>query len=85
MGFLTVDNSNCKAPITSIVYSVLQKMTLMSGNEKEPNIVLKRYIHRSTDNNGIDAFYGGNIYRKVGIELHNVKYAIRQKKKPKKK
>jgi hypothetical protein len=76
LGFLTVDNSNCKAGVSEIVYSIMQKLTISNGCNTTADIKIKRYVHKSTDINGIDPFHRGLIYRKVGLELGDVKYAV---------
>jgi len=53
LGVLTIDNSNCKADIYQIVYSVMQKVTLKNGSNTTGEIKIKRYVHKSKDLNGI--------------------------------
>ena len=77
VGFLTVDNSNCKANLSQIVYSVLQKVTIKNGCNTTGEIKVKRYVHKSTDFNGIESFCGQHVYRKVGLELNDVKYPVK--------
>ena len=57
VGFLTVDNSNCKANISQIVYSVLQKLTVKNGCNNSGEVKLKRYVHKSTDYFGIEPLF----------------------------
>lgn len=78
LGFLTVDNSNCKANISQIVYSVLQKLTIKNGSTSSGEIKVKRYVHKSTDHFGIESLYPQHVYRKVGLELNDVKYPVKQ-------
>ena len=44
VGNLTVDNSNCKANISQIVYSVLQKLTIKNGSNSTGEVKIKRYV-----------------------------------------
>ena len=76
---LTVDNSNCKANISSIVYSVMQKLKINNGSNSSGEVRIKRYVYKSTDQNGIEAFLNGLVYRKVGLELNEVKYPVSEK------
>lgn len=78
LGFLTVDNSNCKANVSQILYSVLQKITIKNGSNTTGEIKIKRYVHKSTDFNGIESYNGQFVYRKVGLELNDVKYPVKQ-------
>jgi hypothetical protein len=50
IGFLTVDNSNCNASVSEVVFSVLQKITIKGGGgQSEDEVKIKRYVHKSTD------------------------------------
>ena len=77
VGNLTVDNSNCKANISQIVYSVLQKLTIKNGSNSTGEVKIKRYVHKSTDFNGIEPLCGQHVYRRVGLELNDVKYPVK--------
>jgi hypothetical protein len=55
----------------------MQKITIKNGCNTAGDIKIKRYVHKSTDNNGIDSFQG-YTYRKVGLELNDVKYPVKE-------
>jgi hypothetical protein len=77
IGFLTVDNSNCMANIGSVSYTVMQRLTIKNGCNTTGEIKIKRYVHKSTDHNYIPSCQG-LVYRKVGLELNDVKYPVRE-------
>ena len=79
MGILTIDNSSCKASISKVLYSIVQRVTIKNGCNSIGEIKLKRYVHKSTDDYGVEA-NEGHVLRRVGLELTDIKYAVKELK-----